>query len=186
MCGTYVTHYIYLSQNIPWCAIVCYGAQEGIYNVWHMCTPQIRATYIWYILRWATHIWGYSTILLASPTHSLTWHASLTNLPSPYSADDCGQSTCGTWRDPMTWVAWLIYVTCFSHKLDLLCFLTRIWQFPLELLHPRNPPNRESLISRYLAVQIQIETLFKFELVPKNLTHIWDDSMILTRYLWHI
>ena len=30
-------------------------------------------------------------------------------------------------------------------------------QFPLKLLQPQNPPNRETQISRYLEVQIQIE-----------------------------
>jgi len=34
-----------------------------------------------------------------------------------------------------------------------------IWQFPLELLHPRNPTNRETHIPRYLALQIQMEIL---------------------------
>ena len=33
----------------------------------------------------------------------------------------------------------------------------RIWQFPLKFLPPRNPPNPETQISRYLAEQIQIE-----------------------------
>jgi len=34
------------------------------------------------------------------------------------------------------------------------------------MLHPRNPPHRETQIPRYLAVQIQIE--FWFEFVPRN------------------
>jgi len=32
-----------------------------------------------------------------------------------------------------------------------------IWQFPLKKLHYRNPPNRETRMFRYLAIQIQIE-----------------------------
>jgi len=35
------------------------------------------------------------------------------------------------------------------------------WQFPLKMLHTRNPPNRETQIPRYLAVQIQTEMLIE-------------------------
>ena len=34
-----------------------------------------------------------------------------------------------------------------------------LWQFPLRLLHPPNPPNRETWIPRYVMVQIQVEIL---------------------------
>jgi len=39
-----------------------------------------------------------------------------------------------------------------------------IWQFPLKMLYPRNPPNRETRISQYFAVQIQIEILVWFDI----------------------
>jgi len=49
-----------------------------------------------------------------------------------------------------------------------------LWQFPLKLLHPQNPPNRDTQISRYLTVQIQIEILISFEFVLKSLCFwIW-------------
>jgi len=35
---------------------------------------------------------------------------------------------------------------------------------------PPNPPIPETQISRYLAVQIQIESLFQFEFVPRNVS----------------
>jgi len=44
----------------------------------------------------------------------------------------------------------------------------------LKFLHPQNPLNRETQISRYLEVQIQIEILFSFESVQRNLRFwIW-------------
>jgi len=47
-------------------------------------------------------------------------------------------------------------------------------QFPLKLQHSQNPPNRETQISRYLAVQIQIEISISFEIVPRFLSFcIW-------------
>ena len=36
------------------------------------------------------------------------------------------------------------------------------------MLHPLDPPNRETQISRYLVVQIQIEILISCEFVPRN------------------
>jgi len=36
------------------------------------------------------------------------------------------------------------------------------------MLHSQNPPNRETQISRHLAVQIQTEILVIFEFVPRN------------------
>jgi len=49
-----------------------------------------------------------------------------------------------------------------------------VTQFPLKTLHPRNPHNQETHISRYLAVQIQIqiEILVEHEFMPGNLS-IW-------------
>jgi len=44
-----------------------------------------------------------------------------------------------------------------------------ISQFPLKMLHPRNPPNRETQIPRYLAVQTP-RFLVWFEFVPRNLS----------------
>ena len=40
---------------------------------------------------------------------------------------------------------------------------------PFRILHLRNPPNRETQIPWYLAVQTQVETLDSFESVPRNL-----------------
>jgi len=48
----------------------------------------------------------------------------------------------------------------------------RLWQFPLKMTHPRNSPNRQTQISRCLAVQIQIEILIEFEFVQKNLSFV--------------
>jgi len=47
-------------------------------------------------------------------------------------------------------------------------------QFSLKMLHPRSPHNRETHLSRYLAVQIEIEIeiLVEHEFVPRNLS-IW-------------
>jgi len=43
-----------------------------------------------------------------------------------------------------------------------------------EIATPQNPPNRETQISWYLALQIQIEILFEFESVSRNLSFwIW-------------
>jgi len=39
-----------------------------------------------------------------------------------------------------------------------------IWHFPPILLHPRNPPNLETQIPRYLAVQTRVEIWFKLNL----------------------
>ena len=39
------------------------------------------------------------------------------------------------------------------------CIQSSHWQFPLKMLHPRNPRNRETQIPWYLAIQIQIEIL---------------------------
>jgi len=42
------------------------------------------------------------------------------------------------------------------------------------LLNPQNPPNQETQIFQYLAIQIQIEILKKFDCAPKNLTFwVW-------------
>jgi len=41
-------------------------------------------------------------------------------------------------------------------------------KFQLKVLHPRNPPNREPQIPQHLALQIQLEILVLFELVPGN------------------
>ena len=64
------------------------------------------------------------------------WH--MTHSSVTYTSDMTYSFSCVTW--------WM------SHE-------TREWQFPLNMLHPRNPWNRETQISRYLAVQIQIEIL---------------------------
>jgi len=40
--------------------------------------------------------------------------------------------------------------------------------FPLTPLNPQNPPNRETQISRNLAVQSQMEILIECEFVPGN------------------
>jgi len=62
-------------------------------------------------------------------------------------------------------------------KIGSLLHLSKVgylWQFPQKMLHPRFPTNRETQISRYLAVQIQIEILVWFESVPRNLScWIW-------------
>jgi len=67
---------------------------------------------------------------------------------------------------------WLSLVQCKSHP--TLHLWTResptlysLWQFPLNMTYPWNPPNQETHISRYLAAQIQIGLLFEF--VPRNL-----------------
>jgi len=44
-----------------------------------------------------------------------------------------------------------------------------VWLFPLKMLHPQNPTDWATQIPLYLAVQIQIEILVKFEFVPRNL-----------------
>jgi len=75
-----------------------------------------------------------------------------------------------------SWYTW-------PHKLSkvfvlfLHCLGIFTWQFPLEmLLHPRNPPNRETEFSRHHMVQIQIKILVSFasRFVPWNLSFwIW-------------
>jgi len=45
-----------------------------------------------------------------------------------------------------------------------------LWQFPLKMQQPWNPPSQESPIPRYLAVQIQFEMYVKFEFVPNGLS----------------
>ena len=43
-----------------------------------------------------------------------------------------------------------------------------VWQSPLKMQHLRSPPNRNTHISQYLAVQIQIDFLIEFEFIPEN------------------
>ena len=54
--------------------------------------------------------------------------------------------------------SWLIRMSAFS-KEHVCIFKRALWQFPLKMLHPQTPPHRETLISRHLAVQIQIKIL---------------------------
>jgi len=56
-----------------------------------------------------------------------------------------------------------------------------VHHFPL--LHPQNPPDRETQIRRYVAVQIQIEIMDWFEFVPRNLSFwIWATGCANTWY----
>jgi hypothetical protein len=68
--------------------------------------------------------------------------------------------------------AWVCDVhVCVVCMISDIYMCIRSWglrQFPLELLHPQNPPDRDTQISRYLAAQIQIEIVFYFECVPRN------------------
>jgi len=41
-------------------------------------------------------------------------------------------------------------------------------QFALKMQHPQNSPNRQTQISRYLAVQLHFEILVQFDFVPRH------------------
>jgi len=49
-----------------------------------------------------------------------------------------------------------------------------VLQSPLKMLHLGNPPNRKTQIPRYLAVQIQNESLVYSEFVPINFLKLVD------------
>ena len=59
-----------------------------------------------------------------------------------------------------------MYIYSYTHVWNMMskCVYTYakrvyVWQFPLKMLNIRNPQNRETQISWYLAVQIQSEIL---------------------------
>jgi len=54
-----------------------------------------------------------------------------------------------------------------------------------EILPPQNPPDRETQISRHLAVQLKFVFLVEFEFVPRNLSFsIWISGMY--QFQWHL
>jgi len=59
---------------------------------------------------------------------------------------------------PLRWLRICEWVTS-GDRGYVVTWLGGEWQFPLKMLHTWNPPNRETQIPRYLAVQIQIEML---------------------------
>ena len=59
--------------------------------------------------------------------------------------------------------------SCHTHKRVICLVAYRVfWHLPLKMLHLQHPPNRETQISRYLAVKIQFQIWVWFEFVQRN------------------
>jgi len=126
---------------------------------WHL--PRIRACTQVYSL---TQLYTYTTMHAST----LTIHAALTNhvhISSPHSLltspvhisinEHISLTT------PHSLLTRQVHISSnVPHSL---------WQFTLKMLHPLNPPNRETQISRYLVVQIEIEIVVLSEFVPQNM-----------------
>ena len=77
------------------------------------------------------------------------------------------------WHESTTNVSNDTHTHTHTHTPTFLSYernLQVVWQFPLKMLHPRNPPNQESQIPWYLVVQIQSGFLVWFESVTRNLS----------------
>jgi len=68
----------------------------------------------------------------------------------------CYQTDCNRLQQTATKC---FYLSLRCYQTETLSLSQTLSHFPLKLLHPQNPPNRETKSSRYLALQIQIETL---------------------------